>query len=73
MPIFEYRCKKCGITYEKIIFNRDAPQPACPNCGGEDVEKLISAPGRCGVADGAGSGASAASSKPSASCGAGFR
>jgi putative FmdB family regulatory protein len=50
MPIYEYRCSSCGIKYEKIVFNPSAaPPPRCPSCGSEQVEKLISAPGACGV------------------------
>ena len=73
MPIFEYRCQKCGVKYEKIVFNREAPPPECPGCGSAEVEKLISAPGSVGV--GLMSTSSAPSSCPSAAsgqCGSGF-
>lgn len=60
MPIFEYHCKDCGIKFEKIVFNREAPPPVCPHCQGEKVEKLISVPGSVGVAS--------ASSGPAPSC-----
>jgi len=69
MPIFEYRCKKCDATYEKIVFNREAPPPPCPKCGSDQVEKLISAPGACGVSSGSGS---SGFSGGSPTCGSGF-
>lgn len=40
MPLYEYRCKKCGV-YELIhAMNQNACE--CPTCGGHAV-KLISA------------------------------
>ncbi len=46
MPIYEYHCSGCGIKYEKIILSSSATQaPPCPNCGSQDVQKLISVPG----------------------------
>jgi putative FmdB family regulatory protein len=69
MPIFEYHCKECGTTYEKIVLNRDAPKPPCPQCGSADPEKLISAPGAVGVAGGG--AAPCGSTSQGASCGSG--
>lgn len=71
MPIFEYSCTRCGVRYEKIVFNRSAPAPPCPKCGSGEVTKLISAPGSVGVPS---SAASAAPACPStgAKCGSGF-
>lgn len=68
MPIFEYHCKKCGVRFEKIVFNREAPPPVCPHCQAQEVEKLISVPGSVGIAS---SGGGAAPSCPSGSCGSG--
>ncbi len=69
MPIFEYHCKQCGVTFEKIVLNREAPKPPCPNCGTPEPEKLISAPGSVGVA--AAASASCGSAGKAAACGAG--
>lgn len=33
MPIFEYSCKKCGATFEKIL-NKAEKEITCPRCGG---------------------------------------
>ena len=41
MPIYEYRCGKCGHTLEKIQKFADPPLVECPSCGG-GLEKLIS-------------------------------
>jgi putative FmdB family regulatory protein len=41
MPIYEYRCAKCGRTFEKIQKFSDEPVKVHDECGGE-VEKLIS-------------------------------
>jgi putative FmdB family regulatory protein len=43
MPLYEYHCKKCKHTFEKIQSFSDAPVKKCPKCGGP-VEKLLSAP-----------------------------
>jgi putative FmdB family regulatory protein len=40
MPIFEYACRSCQHRFEAIV--RAADVPACPSCGGGDLEKLIS-------------------------------
>jgi len=42
MPIYEYKCKKCGHRLEKIQTFSDKPLKKCPECGGA-LEKLISA------------------------------
>jgi putative FmdB family regulatory protein len=43
MPIYEYRCDKCGKTFEKIQKFADAPVEVHEDCGGH-VERLVSAP-----------------------------
>jgi putative FmdB family regulatory protein len=43
MPLYEYRCKKCGHRFEKIQSFSAPDEKECPVCGSE-VEKLISAP-----------------------------
>ena len=43
MPLYEYRCKKCQHTFEKIQKFSDPPVKKCPECGGP-VEQLLSAP-----------------------------
>ena len=43
MPLYEYRCKKCGHVFEKIQKFSDPHVSECPKCGAE-VEQIISAP-----------------------------
>lgn len=40
MPIYEYRCKKCGYVFE-VLQKMSDPTPFCPSCRGE-VERLLS-------------------------------
>lgn len=41
MPIYEYRCEKCGKVFEALQKFSDAPLKVHQECGGP-VEKLIS-------------------------------
>lgn len=41
MPIYEYRCAKCGKEFEVIQKFSDKPVEKCIHCSGK-VEKLIS-------------------------------
>lgn len=41
MPIYEYRCRRCGSVFEIIQKFSDAPVAFCSKCGGE-LNKLIS-------------------------------
>ena len=43
MPLYDYRCKKCGHRFEQIQKFSDPEIKTCPKCGGE-VERLLSAP-----------------------------
>lgn len=43
LPLYEYKCRKCGHRFEKIQRFSDPEIKKCPECGGK-VEKLISAP-----------------------------
>ncbi len=42
MPIFEYRCGKCGEVSEFIVLGAQEGL-ACRKCGSEDLVKLMSA------------------------------
>jgi putative FmdB family regulatory protein len=44
MPVYEYRCSKCGNVFERIQKMSDAPLTVHDECGGT-VEKLISRSG----------------------------
>ncbi len=43
MPIYEYRCRKCGERFEKFVRSFSAQQTLeCPRCGSQEVEKAVS-------------------------------
>jgi len=60
MPLYDYRCDHCGAVFE-VRHGFNDPAPACPACGHEDMQRVItSAPGVMhGVSANAGSGGSA--------------
>ena len=43
MPLYEYECRQCRRTYERIQKFSDPPDANCEVCGG-DVYRLLSAP-----------------------------
>jgi len=43
VPLYEYQCKSCHTTTERIQKFSDPPLTVCPHCGGE-LEQLLSAP-----------------------------
>ncbi|RJR29670.1 MAG: zinc ribbon domain-containing protein [Candidatus Latescibacterota bacterium] len=58
MPIFEYRCGKCGELFEELVMS-SSQTVACPSCGSIDLEKLISAIAKSSAGcDGCGGGSS---------------
>lgn len=42
MPLYDYRCRDCGQTFELLV--RNSITPACPACGGIHLEKQLSCP-----------------------------
>ncbi len=43
MPIYEFKCKKCGTVYESLCFRSSGEDKGpCPTCGGNDCEKQLS-------------------------------
>ena len=43
MPIYEYECQTCGLTFEKRQGFSDEPVADCPN-GHSETHRLIAAP-----------------------------
>jgi putative FmdB family regulatory protein len=41
MPLYEYRCRVCGVSFEKLVLKREQ-EILCPSCGARTVERLIS-------------------------------
>jgi putative FmdB family regulatory protein len=56
MPIFEYRCQKCGAEFDELdsIDNRDKPHK-CPVCNSMKSERQLSV-FSAGPGDGIGGG-----------------
>ena len=42
MPLYEYKCKKCGHRFEKIVKFSDPQHKKCPKCKRLTLEQLIS-------------------------------
>ena len=41
MPLFEFKCRECGTTFEKIVPS-STTKVACKKCESPKVEKLLS-------------------------------
>ena len=64
MPLYEYNCRSCSRRFEALVMG--ATRPACPGCGGEDLDKLVST---FAVGGGGSSPERAESSGDAGSCG----
>lgn len=42
MPLFEYRCKKCGHVFEHLAAHASDHPKRCPKCGAPKPEKQLS-------------------------------
>jgi putative FmdB family regulatory protein len=43
MPLYEFTCEQCGATFEELVAaGLDGLGVTCPECGSEEVEKLVS-------------------------------
>ena len=51
MPIYEYRWRDWGRSFEKRVFGDE--QPECPQCEGHQVARLLSVPAPGRVREGA--------------------
>jgi len=65
MPIFEYKCNKCGHRMEFLERSSSKTKPRCENCGSSDVQKLFSA---FAVGQSGGSTSQGGSSCPTGTC-----
>jgi len=43
MPIFDFRCRDCGSVSEVLVRGSDGARPQCGSCGGDNLEKLMTA------------------------------
>jgi putative FmdB family regulatory protein len=44
VPIYEYACRKCNHALDALQKLSDAPLVECPECGEQELRRLISAP-----------------------------
>ncbi len=43
MPIFEFRCVKCGNIFEKLFTrSKEEVTMACPECDSDNFERVVS-------------------------------
>jgi putative FmdB family regulatory protein len=42
MPIYAYQCQQCEQRFETLVM-RSNETVTCPNCGSEELQKLITA------------------------------
>jgi putative FmdB family regulatory protein len=44
MPLYEFRCRRCHHQFElrQTMREHAAQRPACPSCGAQDVEPMLS-------------------------------
>jgi putative FmdB family regulatory protein len=40
MPVYAYRCKNCGVQFEKQQSFSDQPLVRCPECGKKTLKKV---------------------------------
>jgi len=66
MPLYEYKCQKCGQRFECLVNPGKDKDVVCDKCGSADVKKLIS-----GFGIGGGSSRIKASSSSCSSCSSG--
>jgi putative FmdB family regulatory protein len=69
LPIYEFRCAKCGNIEEIILTGRSEIEMKCGACGAEELERVISRTNY--VMGSAGSSKSAGPSSTTRSCGSG--
>ena len=41
MPIFDYQCLKCAHIIEDVLQKSDEDLKYCPECGAEELRRLI--------------------------------
>ena len=42
MPIYEFKCSKCNLVFEKLFLTLSTQDVTCPACGSEEIEKEYS-------------------------------
>jgi len=46
MPMYDYRCRRCGSLFEELVSSSSVPDKEipCPQCGAHEAERQLSAP-----------------------------
>ena len=42
MPVYEYKCAECGVVTEFLESASNRKKHECPDCGNEDMQKMMS-------------------------------
>jgi len=48
MPIYEFKCCKCGKEFERLVFASEEGGVKCPVCGYPEPQKILSSFSSCG-------------------------
>jgi putative FmdB family regulatory protein len=40
MPLYEYKCKSCGLKFEELMTGSEDTKVACRSCGGESERQM---------------------------------
>ncbi len=57
MPIYDFSCGQCGATFEELVRSTTKDEEVvCPECGGKQAERQISAPSVLGASSNVGGG-----------------
>ncbi len=51
MPVYEYKCAKCGALFERFVRLFLEEKPKCPVCGNEETDKVPSSTFTAGSED----------------------
>ena len=59
MPLYEYKCRACGVISESLVKTWTGTLVKCPECGAGTCDRIITAPGGYNI-----KGNNGASAKP---------
>lgn len=51
MPVYDFKCEKCGHTFNVLVSIKERDKVTCPSCRSDQVQQLITC---CSVRVGAG-------------------
>ncbi len=69
MPIYEFKCKKCGNIFETLFYSlQEKRQVACPACQSPKTERLMSTFGKKSRSSAGGAAGTTGSACSTTSC-----